>query len=838
MTYFPKTLFFSLIVFLFLPNDVFSNDIFWQLQNPEILQNYQGERKIIASKFKLYALNLTDFDVLLRSSALRDDYLGTEQGIEISIPDPNGRMQRFSLVYDPIMHTTDQTRFPEIRTYSGWGLDDKTAFMKCDITPRGFHAMVLTGKTDTWYVDPYFWDSKTLHQVYFKGDYPKREDDNFDCKLLNNNLVDSLKNNQISERAGDCKKRTFRLALAATAEYTAFHSGMTMAAAAMNTTLNRINGIYERELSVRMNLVANNSNLIYTNAMTDPYTNDDGFVMLQENQNNINTVIGTSNFDVGHVFSTGGGGVAYLGIICNSLYKAQGVTGLSSPIGDAYDVDYVAHEMGHQFGAEHTFSANTGSCGGGNYNSVTATEPGSGTTIMAYAGICGALNNVQNNSNDYFSHISITQITDNYVYYGCSALTMPGNNAPTANAGADKTIPKGTPFTLNAIGTDANGDALTYCWEQNDVNFESAVPPLSTQTIGAMIRSYSPTSETTRTIPKFVTTNSYPTSTWEVLPTVARSLNFRLTVRDNHTGGGCTAEDNMIVNVDGGSGPFILNIPSDAGIIWAGNSTQTVTWNVANTNLTPVFCSNVDILLSTDNGVTYGTIIATRPNNGSASITVPNLPTTNARIKVQANNNIFFDVSNNKFSITAALPVELLKFTAKSQKNAINLAWSTASERDNKNFELQRSTQLNADFETIALINGHGNSNQKHDYQFVDNKVEKGITYYYRLKQNDFDEKFHFSNIVSANLEATLFDFNINPNPVFDFANVQLHGVIGEESALKFAFSDLQGKVLRIENAVYSKNSYGFNLSDFPSGLYFLSVETEKGRVVKKLWKE
>jgi hypothetical protein len=831
-----QTAFFTFLALLFSTTSAYSFDNFWKLEDPKILLNQTGERKVIASKFKLFSLSLDNFDDFIRSAADRDDYLGREQGIEISLPTPDGGFQRFSLVYDPIMHVSDQVRFPEIRTYTGWGIDDSSAFLKCDITTRGFHAFILSDKHPTWFIDPIFWDSKNLYQAYDKEDYLPKEGDFFECSLKKNPNLDSLGTSAAADRSGDCQKRTYRLALACTGEYATFHGGATQALAAMNTTMNRVNGVFEREFSVRMNLIANNSSIIYTNGATDPYTNNDGYVMLDENQTNIDNVIGFANYDVGHVFSTGGGGVAFLGCLCSSI-KAEGVTGRGNPIGDGFDIDYVAHEMGHQLGANHTFNANTGSCNG-NVNLSTDVEPGSGTTIMAYAGICGT-NNVQSTSNDYFSHASITEIYDYLIYYGCGVTTTPPNAAPTANAGLDYTIPKSTAFTLTGAGTDANGDPISFCWEQNDANLEISTPPTTTQSTGAVIRSFSPTSSTSRTIPKYVPANTYPNNiTWEVLPSVTRSLNFRLTVRDNHTSGGCTAEDNMVVNVEGNSGPFVLNVPSNPSIVWPANSSQTVSWNAANTNFAPVNCSNVDILLSTDGGLTFPTTLATnRPNIGTAFVNVPNTPTTTARIQVKASNNIFFDISNNNFQISIAFPVELLKFTAKSQKDAIQLSWSTATESNNKGYDVQRSTKSASDFETIGFVKGFGNSYVQQNYQFVDTKAEKGTTYFYRLKQNDFDTKFHLSDIVSANLSANLFDFSINPNPARESAVIQLKGVFEEYAPLKISLMDAQGKIVNEENGTCSQDSYDFSLQNIHTGLYFLNIQTEKGTAVKKLWK-
>ena len=268
-------------------------------------------------------------------------------------------------------------------------------------------------------------------------------------------------------RAGT-ELRTYRLANAATGEYTAFHGGtVPLGQAAIVTAVNRVTGIYEVELAVRMILVANNSSLVYTNSGTDPYTNSDASALLSENQGNIDAIIGDANYDVGHVFSTGGGGLAGLGVVGISGQKARGETGSGSPVNDSFYVDYVAHELGHQFGGNHTFNQPDG-----NRNAGTAMEPGSGSTIQAYAGLFGP-DDLQPNSDPYFHSISFDEMFG-YVSTGAgnaaAVITATGNNVPTVNAGNDYTIPAGTPFALSAYGDDADvGDVLTYNWEQRDL---------------------------------------------------------------------------------------------------------------------------------------------------------------------------------------------------------------------------------------------------------------------------------------------------------------------------------------------------------------------------------
>jgi len=374
--------------------------------------------------------------------------------------------------------------------------------------------------------------------------------------------------------------------------------------------------------------------------------------MLDENQTNIDAIIGTANYDIGHVFSTGGGGIASLNSPCTNA-KAQGVTGQSFPVGDAFDIDFVAHEMGHQFGATHTFNGDTGSCSG-NRTSSTAVEPGSGSTIMAYAGICFP-QNVQQHSDAYFHIVSIQQMFNNIsVGAGnCAAISTLTNNpnVPVVNAGTDVVIPKSTPFKLTAVGSDADNDALTYTWEQTDTQI-TAIPPSATATGGAVFRSISPTTSPTRYFPILSTILAGQTAnTWEVVPSVSRTLNFDVTVRDNVIGGGQTAKDSKVVTVESTAGPFVVTSQNTSTNVDIG-STQTVTWDVANTNVAPVSCNFVDILLSTDGGLTFPiSLVSNIPNSGSYDVLIPNAPTTMARIMVASVNNVFFNVNASNFTI-------------------------------------------------------------------------------------------------------------------------------------------------------------------------------------------
>ena len=594
---------------------------------------------------------------------------------------PDGGFERFSVVESPIMEPELAAKFPELKTYLGTGIDDPTASLRFSVTPKGFHAQILSAD-GAMYIDPYQ-DGDHLHHIsYARRDYMSASKEPFTCHFNDIQQPEPLfnKSDVLPLISSGTQRRTYRTVIAATGEYTVFHGGTKLAAMnAIVVALNRVNGIYERDVAVRMILVANNDLVVYTDGATDPYTNNDGFAMLSQNQTNLDTVIGSAKYDIGHVFSTGGGGIAQLWGPCDNSAKAQGVTGLGSPIGDPFYIDYVAHEMGHQFGANHTFNGTAGACAGGNRNASTAYEPGSGTTIMAYAGIC-APQDLQPNSDADFHGISIEEIVDfttgNVPGFNgdvCAVKTATGNTPPTADAGPNGvpalTVPRNTPFSLTGTASDANGDTLTYDWEEFDLGPAGA--PDSPSGNAPLFRSFLPSTSRTRMFPRLTDLLNNTQTLGELLPSYTRNLTFRLTVRDNRAGGGGVNQDTIALAVSGSAGPFQVTAPNTA-VTWIGNSLQTVTWNVASTNVAPVSCTNVNILLSTDGGNTFPTtVVAATPNDGSQAVTVPNIATTQARLKVACANNIFFDISNINFTITASsLPTLRITDVVKAEGNA------------------------------------------------------------------------------------------------------------------------------------------------------------------------
>ncbi|HSE98329.1 MAG TPA: zinc-dependent metalloprotease family protein, partial [Blastocatellia bacterium] len=595
----------------------------------------RSRRAVNASSYVVLRLNRELLAERMAQAPLEFSSRASTDQVLLSIPMPDGSFSTYKIELSPIMEPGLAAQFPEIKTYRGQGIEDPSSTTRFGWTSAGFHAIVFTSQ-GTVYVDPYGKDDTENYLSYYKLDYQKQEQE-FKCLFTDpQDGRDALRDAPLPAVLNGQTLKTYRLALAATGEYTQFFGGTVAGAmSGMTTTMNRVNGIYERDLAVRMVLVANQASIIYTNSATDPYSNFDGFAMLGQNQANLDLVIGTANYDVGHVFSTGGGGIASLGVICSTSNKARGVTGLPSPSGDVFDVDFVSHEMGHQFGGRHTFNGSAGNCSGANRSPSAAYEPGSGSTIQAYAGICGS-QNLQPNSDDYFHVRSLEEMLAHINGSGgaCAGQTATGNTIPTVNAGLDYTIPKQTPFTLTASAVDPNGDSLTYCWEEYDLG--PASPPDSDSDGNArpIFRSFDPVSSPSRTFPKLANILSNTTTIGESLPNITRTMNFQVTVRDNRAGGGAVASDAMQVNVSGASGPFLITSPNTS-VSWAAGTIQSVSWDVASTNASPVNCAAVKISLSTDGGLTFPiTIAASTPNDGSHSFTVPSNLTSSARLKV------------------------------------------------------------------------------------------------------------------------------------------------------------------------------------------------------------
>jgi hypothetical protein len=623
-----------------------------------------------ASRLTPFSIDLPALRKTLAGAPVEFTPAARTNPLVLTFPAPGGIYERFSVVRSDVMEPGLMAKFPSIRTYAGQSIDDPTRIIRFDVSNQGLRAMAYGGETGAYYIDPLYLGDNTSFAAYRRTDVMGNESAlGWTCGVVTPDSESGEDNTENDTDAGTgggfstfgtqlsgSQLRTYRTAVAVSAEYTAFHGGAANALANVVTSVNRVSGLYERDMAIRLVLVANNNLLIYTNASTDPYTNAVGAGQLSVNDSNIDTVIGSANYDIGHLFVTGANsGIASLGSV-GSSGKGQGMSGRNTPLGDAFDIDYVAHEMGHQFAGNHTYS----NCNGSGSGTTVDVEPGSGTTIMAYAGICGATN-LQANSDYLFSTVSVSEIISfvtSSSARGGNTVVGNGNFIPDVDAGIDRTIPANTPFSLTAIGTDANGDALTYSWEQTDQ--ASGAPAVNNQaaTSGPLMRSFAPVSSPTRTFPNVTSLLNNTTVIGENLPAVGRTLNFRATVRDNRSGGGGYGFDPVVVTVvsnPSGSTGFQVTSPNTSGITWAAGSSQTITWDTAGTQTNAAMgATNVAITLSTDGGNTFPiTLLASTANDGSETITVPSgSGSTSARIRVQPTGNIFFDISNFNLTIT------------------------------------------------------------------------------------------------------------------------------------------------------------------------------------------
>lgn len=568
----------------------------------------------------------------------------------LSIPAPDGGIYTFKIAQSGVMPAAMMEEFQTIRAIRGYYISgDTSLYLKAEIGPRGFTAMVTGHPEGSWFIDPVYRNKPELAICYFKKHF--FTDKQALCHFTGATLRDDLNPEHRTENIGNNVvvvekiRREYRLAVTTTGEYSQFHGGtISSVMNAIITTINRVNSVYERDISIRLVLVPNNSTLIFLDPATDPFQNNNSNQLLTTNPNVINNAIGSNAYDIGHNFSTGGGGLAALGCVCLSN-KAQGVTGSSAPVGDPFDIDYVAHEIGHQFGANHT---QNNSC---QRNGPTAWEPGSASTIMGYAGICPP--NLQNNSDDYF-HIGSIGEMYNFAILGignsCANRIPTPNSAPVVDSVVlpNSSIPKETPFRLIGYASDPESDPITYTWEQFDTGPSGA--PNNPSGNAPIFRSFQPVSHGTRFFPRYPSILTGVNVVGEILPTYGRNLRFRLTVRD----GSAVSYRQVQLSVDGNTGPFVITYPNQGAAMKSGVISR-ITWNVANTDAGNINCKEVDIFLSTNNGSTWEHYLGRRPNTGEALVIFPpNISASAARLRIDGVDQIFFTVSRF-FNISPAV---------------------------------------------------------------------------------------------------------------------------------------------------------------------------------------
>ncbi|TPV34866.1 T9SS type A sorting domain-containing protein [Paucihalobacter ruber] len=627
----------------------------------KILQN----RPDLPIKEQFYKLNLNRLKTLLADAPSRSS--NARSHVEIGFPNAFGKIEKFQIFNAPVIDESLQEVYPELGSYIGKSLENPSKIIRFSISENSFKAISLNDETGTEYIEPAI-KEQLVFSVFNRKNLPEGTD-YFECGFdddgldFNRNFGSSFERN-----ANDGQMREYKLAMGCTEEYAAFHvnqAGLNDATDAqkkaavlvvMNDLMTRVNAVYENEVSLTMILVPTNENVIF---LSSPFLSNNNLTnLISESQQFIDAFIGTV-YDIGHMLCTGPGGLAQLNSPCTSN-KARGVSGSGVPAGIGFE-GVLKHEIGHQFGSRHTFNGNTNACGNPNQRDPnSAYEPGSGSTIMAYPGICG-VQNVQNNRDLYFHQRSLEAIWANIsagTGSACPNLVSSGNSSPIANAGPNYNIPIGTPYKLTGSSADPDGtETHTYSWEQYDLG-PSGVPSATTAE-GPLVRSFLPSASPVRYVPRLsnIITSGASNVQWEQLPVLARVINYRFTVRDNDTRGGNNAFDEMTINTVA-SGFFRVTSQNTLNLVYEGGSDQTVSWDVAGTTGSGINTSNVNILLSIDGGQNFNIVLASNtPNDGTEVVTMPNVVATQCRIMVEAVGNIFFNVNNRTFQIQEQLSI-------------------------------------------------------------------------------------------------------------------------------------------------------------------------------------
>jgi subtilisin-like proprotein convertase family protein len=681
---------------------------FWKKVNQKDLSSAEKNKsEKISEGGLLFQLN----ELEMKTTLSKIDGKTAQESVAITIPNAEGVLEQYTVRESSNFAPELQSKYPEIRSYKGIGITDKSATAYFSYSPRGLQTMVVRADKDSEFIESYS-KTKAVYQLITSKNRSSTNSP-IACSTEDAALNTLLQNKAYKTKANDKVFKTFRLALSCNGEYTEYYGGTVAGAlAGMNASMTRINGILAKDLAVKFELIATNDILIFTDRSTDPYSdaatgadNANGATWNLEVQNTLTAYLGNGAYDVGHLLSGSGGGgnAGCIGCICvnptPSVPRGKG-SGWSAPYrntpeGPDFDIDVVAHEMGHQLGGNHTFTFKVEGRGAN-------IEPGSGSTIMGYAGVVSPANlNIQAHSDDYYSVNSVQQIQSNLASKTCSIDTPIANSPPVINAGLDYTIPNGTAFILKGVGSDPNGDAISYTWEEADnavtsIDANSICYP--TKVDGPLFRSLKPGSSPIRYMPtlKDVLANTLTTQ-WESVSNIERTLNFFLTGRDNAaTGTAQTNSDDMNVNVSGTVGPFAVTSQNTDNIGWNQGGSQTITWSV-NGSEALTGAGTVNIKLSTDGGLTFPiTLASNTPNDGTESITAPNIIATNCRLLIEPTANIFYAVNSKVFAVG---------YSVTSECNTYSFVAAPVSIPDNSLTYTTRTINVPSASSTIADVN-------------------------------------------------------------------------------------------------------------------------------------
>lgn len=683
MKHFNDFLKFTLPFFVFFISFSFSfsqsSQGWWQdIQDTQLHPGMRIQADNRPDRFRLLEMDMPALRQILKEAPA--EQARSREGLYLTIPMPNGQEARVEVYYAPVMTPGLAARHPEMRSFTIRGVDDRSIGGRIGYTPQGFHA-AIDAPEGTFYIDPVDEQTTAYYTAFYIKDLRAEtgEMPNLRCPVQ----TPEADSPEPARRVESATRRsaepvtmaTYRFALACTGEYGQFKGGTVSGVlSSYNRAMNRVNQILEKEVAVRLMLIDSTEQLIFLDPETDPYSDpDNAGALVGQNTGVINSIIGLDAYDIGHVFTRGCdfgiGGIAFSSSACRSD-KGAGVTCHTSGNEIFIAERIMAHELGHQFSAGHSWNNCPGSLD--QLSSDNAFEPGSGSTIMSYAGTCGALNNVSTTPDDYFNIGSLEDIlffSREALGSSCATFIPTDNHAPeiSLNYRNGFFIPIETPFELTAEASDPDGDPVTYCWEQYNLGPVSTMgDPINE---APSFRSFPPTEDPTRIFPRPLSLLNNLNFPVEVLPTNSRNLTFRCTARDNNPLGGGVSWAEVSFQATEKAGPFEIMEPAQGDSAWRTGQFREVRWDVANTDQIPVNCHFVDIYLSLDRGQNFTMLLAENvPNTGSAFITVPDTVTVNARLKIKAANNIFFDVSNRSFEIQAST---VPAFTASASPRAV-----------------------------------------------------------------------------------------------------------------------------------------------------------------------
>ncbi|MEP4890461.1 MAG: reprolysin-like metallopeptidase [Aliiglaciecola sp.] len=581
---------------------------------------------------------------------------------QLVIPTPEGDYLIFKLSQVQVMAEALATKYPLIRSFTGYNLDNPNDIGRFNISANGLSAMFKIN--NEWAILTYdklghpedyvsYWVKEEIPPDTHKSTLSQPQDFLTLPSSIKTELKKVATENTDAARANGNSITTYRIAISTSGEYTARNGGEAGTLAELAILINRINEILLTDFSIQFELVANNDRIIYTDSTTDPFVND-ASDDLEANQIVIDDLIGSENYDIGHLLNTDSGGLATIQSICIDGFKARGQTGSNRPFGESFYTQLVIHEFGHQLGAEHTFNAsNTAGCTEDQRSRNSAVEPGSGSSIMSYAGLCSS-QNIQDDSDDYFHSFSVEQIQSLLSRRNCGTTESNGNSIPIiSSAEINHTIPANTPFVLTAQANDSDNDTLNYAWDQIDPGgFEGATESLAEMSedngFNPLFRSYPPANSSTRYFPQLSEVLMGSVGFGETYATTERELTFEVIVRDGN--GGVTTQMANI-NIQPTDQAFSVSQPL-ADARWIGGQSHVVEWEVAGTNTAPISCASVDISLDADgDGVFESTILASTANDGLQSIVSPSTNTSNARLQVSCSDNVFYAVNPGSFEI-------------------------------------------------------------------------------------------------------------------------------------------------------------------------------------------